>query len=237
MNLRFTDRVAIFEVARVYHPGEDQLPDEPRLTGILLSGPDRSPWWGDGSPGPFEFFHLKGIVETLAGRMGIEKVEFEPVDRPPYQKGRAAAVTVNGSFFGHFGELEPTLKGLFDLPEGRVVLGEFALEPLLSGKGTHVHRRFSRFPVLTQDLALECPEDVTSSRLEDVLRRAAGPLLVDLRLFDLYRGDQVGEGRRSLAYTLVFQAPDRSLTEKEISRVRDRIVRSLKKELAVDLRS
>lgn len=237
MNLRFTDRVAIFEVARVYHPGDGELPDEPRLMGILMSGPQTAPWWGDGSPVPFEFFHLKGIIETLTGRMGLEKVEFEPVDRAPYQKGRAAAVTVNGTLLGHFGELEPTLKGLYDLPEGRVVLGEFALDPLLSGKDTHVHRRLSRFPSLTQDLALECPEDVSSSRLEEVLRQAAGPLLIDLRLFDLYRGDQVGEGRKSLAYTLVFQAPDRSLTEKEISRVRDRIVRSLKKELAVDLRS
>jgi phenylalanyl-tRNA synthetase beta chain len=229
--------VAIFEVARVYLPGEGHLPEEPRLLVILLSGPGRFPWWGDESPGPFEFFHLKGIVETITGRMGLEKVEFEPVDRPPYQKGRAASVTVNGTFFGYFGELEPTLKDLFDLPERRVVLGEFELEPLLSGKSTHVHRRFSRFPALTQDLALECPEDVSSSRLEEVLRQAAGPLLTDLRLFDLYRGDQVGEGRKSLAYTLVFQADDRSLTEKEISRVRDRIVRSLKKELAVDLRS
>jgi phenylalanyl-tRNA synthetase beta chain len=144
---------------------------------------------------------------------------------------------VNGTLLGHFGELEPTLKSLYDLPEDRVVLGECALEPLLSGKGTHVHRRFSRFPSLTQDLALECPEDVSSSRIEEVLRKAAGPLLIDLRLFDLYRGDQVGEGRKSLAYTLVFQAPDRSLTEKEIAKVRGRIVKTLKKQLDVDLRS
>lgn len=76
-----------------------------------------------------------------------------------------------------------------------------------------------------------------ASCLEDGLRALAGPLLVDLRLFDLYRGDQVGEGRKSLAYTLTFQAPDRSLTEKEIAKVRGRIVRKLKKDLDVDLRS
>lgn len=126
-NRRHTDRIAIFEVARVYHSGEASLPDEPRRLGILLSGPASAPWWGDPEPGPFDFFHLKGIIETVAGRMGVPPPVFEPVDQPPYQAGRAAAVKCGGALLGHFGELNPSLREAFELPEERVILGEFTV--------------------------------------------------------------------------------------------------------------
>jgi phenylalanyl-tRNA synthetase beta chain len=103
--------------------------------------------------------------------------------------------------------------------------------------GAISHRELSRFPVLSQDVALVCPEDVTAASLEAVIRKAAGPLLVDVRLFDVYRGDQVETGKKSLAYSLDFQAPDRTLTEEEINAVRSRIVKKLHRELNIDLRS
>lgn len=236
-NQRYLDRIAIFEAARVYHPGEKELPDEPRRLGILLSGPVRPPSWGEGEPVPFAFFHLKGIVETLAARMSLEGLVFEPLEQPPYQKGRAASVKSGKVSLGTFGELDPALRGLFDLAERRVVLGEFDVAALSSGSGVSSYRELSRFPVLSQDLALVCAEDLPAVRVEEVLRDAAGSLLVDLRLFDLYRGDQLAAGRKSLAYTLVFQAPDRTLTEDEISRIRERIVKRLHKTLDVELRS
>jgi phenylalanyl-tRNA synthetase beta chain len=235
-NLRYLDRVAIFEAARVYLPGEKELPEEPRRLAVLLCGPVETPSWGNGEPPPFEFFHLKGIVETLAARMGLEDLVLEPVDRPPYQKGRAASVKAGEVSLGTFGELDPARRPVFDLPECRVVLGEFDVAALCSGARVSSYRELSRFPVLSQDLALVCAEDLPAATVEDVLRSAAGPLLVDLRLFDLYRGDQLDAGRKSLAYTLVFQAPDRTLTEGEISKVRKRIVKKLKNTLDVELR-
>jgi phenylalanyl-tRNA synthetase beta chain len=236
-NLRYLDRVAIFEVARVYLPGDDPLPEEPRRLGILLSGPAAEPWWGTPEPAAFEFFHLKGIVQALARRMGLAEVVFEPFAQAPYQVGRAAAVRAGELLLGTFGELDPALREIFDLPERRVVLGEFDVSGFVSGVGAISHRELSRFPVLSQDVALVCPEDVTAASLEAVIRKAAGPLLVDVRLFDVYRGDQVGAGRKSLAYSLDFQAPDRTLTEDEINAVRTRIVKKLHRELNVDLRS
>jgi phenylalanyl-tRNA synthetase beta chain len=236
-NLRYVDRVAIFEAARVYHVGEGDLPDEPRRLGVLLCGPVAEPSWGNPEPPGFDFFHLKGIIETLAARMGLDGITFEPVKQAPYQKGRAAAAKAGEKELGSFGELDPSLRPVFDLPEGRVVLGEFDVTAFSSGSAVPSHRHLSRFPVLSQDLALVCSEDVTAAAIEKVLRTSAGPLLVDLRLFDLYRGDQVGEGKKSLAYTLEFQAPDRTLTEGEIAKVRGRIVKKLDKELGVELRS
>jgi phenylalanyl-tRNA synthetase beta chain len=236
-NLRYLDRVAVFEVARVYLPGDAPLPEEPLRLGVLLSGPAAEPWWGTPEPAAFEFFHLKGIVQALARRMGLAEIVFEPVAQAPYQTGRAAAVWAGDLLLGTFGELDPALREIFDLPERRVVLGEFDVSGFVSGVGAISHRELSRFPVLSQDVALVCPEDVTAASLEAVIRKAAGPLLVDVRLFDVYRGDQVETGKKSLAYSLDFQAPDRTLTEEEINAVRSRIVKKLHRELNIDLRS
>ena len=117
------------------------------------------------------------------------------------------------------------------------MLGEFDASFFTARAGSRTHRSLSRFPALYQDLALICSEETPAAAIEKTLRKAAGPLLAGLRLFDVYRGEQIGAGRKSLAYNLVFQAPDRSLTEGEINRLREKILRKLKKDLDVDLRS
>ena len=131
---------------------------------------------------------------------------------------------------------DPALREVFDLPDRRVVLGEFDVTGLVAGVGETSHSELSRFPVLSQDVALVCAEEVTAAELEQAIRKAAGPLLMDVRLFDVYRGDQIAEGRKSLAYNLLFQAPDRSLTEKEVNKIRGKAVRILEKELDAKLR-
>jgi phenylalanyl-tRNA synthetase beta chain len=236
-NLRYVNRVAIFEVARVFLPGNKPLPEEPRRLGVLLSGPEAEPSWNNAEPADFEFFHLKGMVQALAERMGLTDIIFEPVEQAPYQAGRAALVKVGDVPLGTFGELDPSLREVFDLPERRVVLGEFDVPGLVAGVGDTSHRELSRFPVLSQDVSLVCAEEVTAAEMEKAIRAAAGPLLVNVRLFDVYRGDQIGAGRKSLAYALDFQATDRTLTEEEINAVRGKIVKKLKKQLDADLRS
>jgi len=236
-NLRYVNRVAIFEVARVFLPGDKSLPEEPRRLGVLLSGPGAEPSWNNAEPADFEFFHLKGMLQALAERMGLTDIVSEPIDQAPYQAGRAAVVKTGDVTLGTFGELDPALREIFDLPERRVVLGEFDVTGLVAGVGETSHSELSRFPVLSQDVALVCAEEVTAAELEQAIRKAAGPLLMNVRLFDVYRGDQIGEGRKSLAYALDFQAKDRTLTEEEINAVRGKIVKKLKKQLDADLRS
>ncbi|HEY5999097.1 MAG TPA: phenylalanine--tRNA ligase subunit beta, partial [bacterium] len=236
-NLRYVDRVAVFELARVYLPGGAQLPDEPRRLALLLSGPSSPPWWGNPTPAPYDFFHAKGVLEALAARLNLGALAFAPFDGAPYQRGRAAQVSLGGRPVGTFGELAPALRGVFDLPERRVVLGEFDAATLLAGAGLGAYRRLSRFPALTQDLAIVCPEEMAAARIETVVREAAGELLVDLRLFDVYRGEPLPKGSRSLAYTVTFQSTERTLGEEDVLPLRGRIVAALKDTLGVGLRA
>jgi len=236
-NLRYVDRVAIFELARVYLPSAEQLPEEPRRLALLLSGPSSPAWWGNQAPPPYDFFHAKGILETLAERLNVGPLAFAPYEGSPYQLGRAAVVSRGGETVGTFGELDPSLRHVFDLPERRVVLGEFDAAALLAGAGLGSYRSLSRFPALTQDLAIVCPEELPAARVEATVRAAAGDLLASLRLFDVYRGEPLPAGTRSLAFALTFQAPDRTLAEDDVQPVRALIITELKNELGVDLRA
>jgi len=236
-NLKYVDRVAIFELARVYLPSGEQLPEEPRRLALLLSGASALPWWGNQAPAPYDFFHAKGIIETLADRLNVGPLTFAPYEGSPYQGGRAAVVSRGDETIGTFGELDPSLRHLFDLPERRVVLGEFDAAALLAGAGLGVYRTLSRFPALTQDLAIVCPEELPATQIEATVRAAAGALLTTLRLFDLYRGEPLPAGTKSLAFTLTFQALDRTLAEDDVAPVRARIIEALKGNLGVELRA
>ncbi len=235
-NLRYVDRVAVFELARVYLPSREQLPEEPRRLALLLSGPSAPAWWGDPAPRPYDFFHAKGILETLARRLGLGPLAFAPFAGSPYQSGRAAAVLRGSEVVGTFGELDPALRPVFDLPERRVVLGELDAAALLAGAGLGAYRTLSRFPALTQDLAIVCPEELPAADVEAVVREAAGVLLAELRLFDVYRGEPLPAGSRSLAYTLTFQSAERTLGEDDVQPARGRIVAALREKLGVGLR-
>ena len=235
-NLRHVDRVAIFELARVYLPSAGQLPEEPRRLALLLSGPAAPAWWGGQPPPAYDFFHAKGILEALATRLNLGPLAFTSFEGPPYQSGRAAAVLRGGAAVGTFGELDPALRHVFDLPERRVVLGEFDAAALLEGAGLGAYRRLSRFPALTQDLAIVCPEELPAADVEAVVREAAGELLAQLRLFDVYRGEPLPAGERSLAFALSFQSAERTLTEEDALQLRARIVFALKERLGVGLR-
>ena len=183
------------------------------------AAPSALPWWGNQAPPPYDFFHAKGILETLAERLNVGPLTFAPYEGSPYQSGRAAVVSRGDETLGTFGELDPALRHVFDLPERRVVLGEFDAAALLAGAGLGAYRTLSRYPALTQDLAIVCPEEMPAARIEETVRAAAGDLLASLRLFDVYRGEPLPAGTRSLAFTLTFQALDRTLAEDDVQPV------------------
>ena len=213
-------RVALFEIGHVFLRSNDTLPDQPaRVSGVLA---------GEGAG----FFAAKGVVEALFAAARVAAPEYRPLDEPFLHPGRAAAVAD-----GFVGELHPLVAEAFELEPG-VAVFEVGLDGLRGRPPEEVlYRDVTSFPPLRQDIAVVVSEDVPAGRAVDVVRSAGGEALARVEVFDVYRGPQVGEGRKSLALHLVFQAPDRTLTDAEADAVRERIVAALRADVGGELRA
>jgi len=238
-NLRFLDRVALFEISAVYIPVEGQtLPDESRRLGIVMTGPrEARTWLGGQDRAPTGFYDLKGVVEALLAGLGLAGT-FEPSQRPAFHPGRCAQVSVGGRAIGTLGELHPLVREAFDLPAQPVCALEFDLDGLLEGWGApRTMASISVHPPVYEDLAVVVEENVPAVRVRDLIAQAGAPLVRSVVLFDVYQGEQVGTGRKSLAYRLTYQADDRTLSDQEVAKLRARIVRRLEQELGAALRA
>jgi phenylalanyl-tRNA synthetase beta chain len=253
-NLRFRDRVEIFELGKVFllRPGEE-LPQEPRRLGIVLTGARTDRHWlgGEGlentagSGQGLDFFDLKGVVEVLLERLHVTGAVYEPAEHPTFQPGRTARLlltdTSTGSErtvpLGFLGELQPAVREAFGLPDCRVAAAELDLEVLLAYvPPVWFVESISPYPAVLQDLAVVVDEAVPAAAIQHAITRAGGPLLKEVELFDVYRGDPVPAGKKSLAYALTFQAPDKTLRDEIVAKQVQRIVRSLNRELGAELR-
>ncbi len=239
LNLRHTERVAIFEIGRVYFPREgEQVAEEPTMLGICLAGARTAADRRTAETEEMDFFDLKGVVETLLERLGIAGARFEPGDHPSLHPGRQAVLWFGERQAGVLGEVHPLVREQFDLPEKRVSLAEFRLGPFLEAAGTRIYEPLSRFPAVVQDIAVVVDGGTPAVRVAEVIRQAGGELLRNLALFDLYWGSPLPPGKVSLAYRMVFQAMDRVLVEDEVNRLRDnKIVPALERELGATIRA
>ncbi len=237
-NSRYRQRMALFEIGRVYlpQPGEE-LPLEQRRLAIALTGPVLPASWYDGETPPhFGFAHLKGIVETLVQRLHVPGVRFVAAPHPSLHPARSAALQLAGAALGMMGEAHPQVCERFDVPEQAVALLELNLDMLLAHRQPRRYQRISRFPAALQDMALVVDADIPAQTVEETLRAAGGDLLRHVELFDLYQGEQIPTGKKSLAYALTFQAEDRSLTEDEVLQLYQRIQQHAAATLGAELR-
>ncbi|MBI3360125.1 MAG: phenylalanine--tRNA ligase subunit beta, partial [Chloroflexi bacterium] len=248
-NTRWRDRVALFEIGPVYLTGEDgPLPDESRRLAMALTGPRETASWRGSDAAAMDFYDLKGVIESLVDGLHLGGVSYTPADHPSYHPGRCAQMRLlppnddqspiaGYRSLGYFGELHPLIREAYDLPAQPVLAAELDLEALLAAVPER-HRTTSvpSFPPVLEDLAVIVEESVPGVKVESAIRAAGGELLAGLRLFDLYRGEQIGAGKKSLAYSLTYQAADRTLTDVEVAKVREKIVRRLKEELGATLR-
>ncbi len=199
---------------------EAALPDQPHRVAVVLSG-DREPagWWGEGRPALWA--DAIEAARTVAREVGVE-LTAKADQHAPWHPGRCAALYAGDTLVGHAGELHPRVTKAYGLP-ARSCAMELELRRLgepVSVRAPHV----SSYPVATQDVALVVDAGVPAADVESALRDGAGDLLEAIRLFDVYTGEQAGEGRKSLAYSLRFRAPDRTLTAEEASQARDSAV-------------
>jgi phenylalanyl-tRNA synthetase beta chain len=240
-NLRQRERAALFEIGPVFLPSQkgDILPDEVRCLCIAVVGAREPLAWQGADTQPMDFFDLKGIIETLLEGLHVSGATFEPHENPTYRPGRTACIVVDGKSIGVMGQLHPVVQEAFDVPlEPPVLAAEIDLRSLEA----HIPDIFAvrpvpRFPVVRQDIALVVDESVPAQQVQTAILQAGGQLLADARLFDVYRSQQIGAGKKSLAYTLTFSAEDRTLTDQQVARVQARIVKSLETGLGAQLRA
>ena len=213
------ESVALFEVAQVSLPSDGELPDQPRRVAGVLAG------HGAG------YLELKGVVEALYRSLHAElAVEREP--EPFLHPGRSAR-----SDAGFLGELHPLVAEAFGI-EATVAVFELDVATLSALRpGVAAYRDVTSFPPLRQDIAVAVGEAVAAAEVVAAAREAGGPELVGAEVFDVYRGPQVGEGRKSMALHLVFQATDRTLTDAEGDAARNRIVEALAERFGAELRA
>ena len=198
------------------------LPDQPLHLGLVAAGEaDPAGWWGAGRP--VEWSDAVDAVRSVADALGLE-LEARPATLAPWHPGRCAELRLGEVLVGHAGELHPRVCATFGLP-ARSVAAEVDLDVLLEHA---VHLRpaptFSTFPAAKEDVALVVAESVEAAAVEAALREGAGELLESIRLFDVYRSEQLGEGRKSLAFALRFRAPDRTLTDEDTTAAREAAV-------------
>ncbi|MCF3963603.1 phenylalanine--tRNA ligase subunit beta [Streptomyces fuscigenes] len=202
------------------------LPHQPRRAAVVLAGArEQAGWWGRGRPA--DWADAVEAARTVAREAGVELV-VRADQYEPWHPGRCAALfaTVDGAetLVGHAGELHPRAVKALGVPE-RTCAAEVDLDLIeRAGDATLTAPRISTFPVATQDVALVVAGDVPSADVERALREGAGELLESLRLFDVFEGEQIGAGRKSLAYALRFRAGDRTLTVEEATAARDAAV-------------
>ncbi len=236
-NLRHVDRIASFELGLIYLPetGDGVLPLEERRLSLAMTGPRDLGNWLDGDPEPMDFYDMKGVLELLFERLNVP-VSFEPM-QISYCGPRCASILLGGETIGVFGELHPRVRQAFDLPQQPVMLADLAVEPLLPSYQQHVHLRpFSDFPAVKEDIALIVDEGVPAGKVEFLVRQTTGPMLIDLLLFDVYRGEPIPAGRKSLAFALTYQSPTKTLTDKDTAKLRRKIVGRLGREIGAELR-
>jgi phenylalanyl-tRNA synthetase beta chain len=238
-NLRHAGDVRVFEIGSTFHPkAGDRLPDEPRRLALVLTGSRRPEFWG----GPaareaLEFFDLKGIVEMLAEELRLPDVAYRPSKANYLHPARSAELLVKGTPVGAFGELHPRVAEAYALGGRTILAGELDLETLLAAvPERYAYRPVPRFPAALRDVAVIIDEGVTAERVAAEVRAAGGDLLRDVRLFDVYRGDSIPPGTKSLAYALTYQADDRTLTDKEMDKAHKKVEDRLKHVLKAQVR-
>ncbi|WP_432940488.1 phenylalanine--tRNA ligase subunit beta [Kribbella sp. CA-253562] len=200
----------------------DALPDQPLHIGVVLTG-SRTPtgWWGKGQP--VSWADAVQVARAIAASVGVEPT-LRNVERAPWHPGRCAELTAGGTVIGHAGELHPKVCQAFGLP-ARSSAVELNLDALIAaGPASITAHPFSSYPVAKEDVALIVASDVPAAEVEAALSEGAGELLESIRLFDVYTGEQIGEGKKSLAFALRFRAPDRTLKENEVAETRQAAV-------------
>ncbi|MCQ6273459.1 phenylalanine--tRNA ligase subunit beta [Bacillus sp. V3B] len=235
-NARQTDSVALYEIGSVFLKKEDAgLPEEREHVAGAITGLWEANLW-QGEKKPVDFFVAKGVLEALFDTLGVTKqIEYRKATIKDMHPGRTAEVLLNGVVIGFIGQVHPTVQKDMDIKETYVfelsfkALAEVDVEPI-------AYQTIPRFPSITRDIALVVDQDKTAGELEHIIQEAGGSLLKEVHLFDLYEGERMEEGKKSLAYSLKYFDPERTLTDEDITKAHDKVLNAVKEQTGAVLR-
>ncbi len=238
-NARFVERQALFEIGPVFLPRAGELlPEERPRLALLLTGPREEPFWAGSESASLDFYDLKGRLEALFRALHIGDVRFEPGEHPALHPGKRARLLLGEKVLGEMGELHPLAQAHYDHFRHPLVLAELDAALLLEAmQEVFPIEPIPQYPPVIEDLAFIVEEGIPAQAVMDAIREAGHPYVVRVVLFDVYTGPPIPPGRRSLAFRVTYQAPDRTLTTKQVGKIRERIVRHVEKTLGGQLRA
>lgn len=236
-NARFVARQQVFEIGSVYLRTDQPLPDEPLHLGILLTGARREADWTGNQREPVDFFDIKGVIESIVQGLHLTDVRLTASTHSSFYPGRSADLMLGDERAGTLGELHPLVAQAFRLTGAPVMVAELDLTVVMA----HLPARFAihnlpLLPAVLEDIALVVSEETTAEQVEAAIRKGGGKLLKDIRLFDVYRGGSVPSGSKSMAYALTYQTDEKTLTDEDVAKVREKIVRVAEREVGAKLR-
>ncbi|MBZ0334060.1 phenylalanine--tRNA ligase subunit beta [Marinobacter sp. AL4B] len=225
-------RIRLFETGLRFVKDGDQIDQQPMLAGVVV-GNQTPENWTNGRRAS-DFFDVKGELDSLFQVLGIE-VQFRAGQHPALHPGQTAELVRDGESVGWLGTLHPQVQKNLEL-NGTILMFELFLNSIVTGYVPNF-KDVSKFPEVRRDLAIIIGSEVSFAQVEEIARKQAGEHLTDMRVFDVYEGESLGEGNRSLALSLFWQHPERTLNEDEVHTLFNGVIDSLKEELGATLRS
>ncbi|MDP4089149.1 MAG: phenylalanine--tRNA ligase subunit beta [Bacillota bacterium] len=223
---RNNEEAGLFELAKIYIPSEDssELPDE---RNVLIMG----------MYGKADYLNLKGIVENLLDTLGVEGFNYvRESDNPTFHPGKTAALMFKNVKVGVLGEIHPDVADNYgmDVP---AYIAELNLDILYANsKLDKKYRPLPKYPAVSRDMALIVDEGILVQEIEDIIRKQGAPLVETIKLFDIYKGKQIPEGKKSIAYSIIYRHENKTLVDEEVNKVHDRILKTLEYRLGAQLR-
>ncbi|MGN8233301.1 phenylalanine--tRNA ligase subunit beta [Priestia flexa] len=236
-NARQTDSIALYETGSVFLGTEEgQLPiEEERVAGAITGLWHSHSWQGEKKAA--DFYVAKGVVEGLLSALGLDNhIQYKPTNQEGMHPGRTAAVVLNGQEAGYVGQLHPVTQKQYGLRETYVF--ELNLKAIFAAKVEEVrYSAIPRFPSITRDIALVVDKEVLAGELQTAIYEAGGELLKEVAVFDLYDGERMEEGKKSVAFSLRYLDPERTLTDEEVSAAHANVLKVVEEQFKASLRS
>jgi phenylalanyl-tRNA synthetase beta chain len=222
----------LFELGKSFVPRKDDLPEEKETLCAILNSSDDNVYWNSGIE-KLDFFIAKGVVETVLSEFRLDS-QFTPAQDESLCTGLTATIMANGENVGVIGQVNPKILNAFDI-EGAVFMIEFSVDKLLSlVSTTYRYISIPRYPSVVRDIALVVEEKINYQQIYDIVH--GFPLVMNINLFDVYRGEQVQQGKKSLACRITYQSMSQTLSDEEVDLIQQRILEKLSKELGASLR-